>query len=259
MALIYPTQALRVAASAPVLSILHFEKTDGSQWGPTYQTAVRNYACLRPQGRYSHQRPETSGKVEYNFTAIIRARARCALPMPKAFHPVAWLHILLDSHTGTVDSFAGWGTAVVTVIQRLGGRKRGEAPGGLHYPYVCDTSRMYCNRAEPRVHTARILEATTCWSRREIVDLAVDQLFQRLKTTKPSAAREPNKRTLSISTEVPSNPRAALEIFPNLRSRQKERGQSVGEVYARGVQTFKSLFVQDGPQELADSLKNWPT
>ena len=201
--------------------------------------------------------------MKYNFTAIIRAHARCVLPMPMEFHPVAWLRIPLDSQTDAVDSFAGWDAAVVlrilaTVIQRFGGRKRGdtmgEAPIVLHYPYVCDTSRMDCNRAEPRIYTAHILETTTCCSSPELVDLAIHKLFQRLKTTKPSTAREPNKRTLPISAEVPSNPRAALEIFLNLHSRQKRRGQSVGEDYARGAQTFKSLFVQYGYQELADSL-----
>ena len=53
MALRYPTQALRVAASAPALSILHFENTKGSQRGPTYQAAVRNFASLRPPMAYT--------------------------------------------------------------------------------------------------------------------------------------------------------------------------------------------------------------
>ena len=48
MALRYPTQTLRVAAHTPTLSILHFVSTNGSQRGPTYQTAMRNFACLRP-------------------------------------------------------------------------------------------------------------------------------------------------------------------------------------------------------------------
>ena len=110
---------------------------------------------------------------------------------------------------------------------------------------------MYCNRAEPCVHTARILEATTCWSRPELVDLAIHQLLQRLKTTVPSVARELARKTLPIIAEVPSNP---LE----LHSRQRERGQLVSEDYARGIQTFKSLFAQYGHQELADSLPELP-
>ena len=63
---------------------------------------------------------------------------------------------------------------------------------------------------------------------------------------------------MSISTEVPSNPRAALEIFLNLHSRQQQQGQSVGEDYARGIQIFKSLFVQYGHPELANSLPDFP-
>ena len=216
MALRYPTQALRVAASTPTLSIL--------QRGPTYQTAVRNFTCLRLKLTYREIKDRKH--VEYNFTAIIRARARCALPMLMEFKPVAWLHIPLDPHTGAVDSFAGWDAPVVlrilaTIIQRLGGRKRGEAPSGLHYPYNCVTSRIYCNRAEPRIQTT---------------------------------AREPNRSTLPITAEVLSNPRAALEIFLNLHRRQKEREQSISEDYAGGFLTFKSLFVQYGHQELADSL-----
>ena len=70
--------------------------------------------------------------------------------------------------------------------------------------------------------------------------------------------KEPNNETLPISTEVPSNPRAALEIFLNLHSRQKQQGQPVDEDYARGVQIFKSLFLQYGHPELADSLPDFP-
>ena len=117
---------------------------------------------------------------------------------------------------------------------------------------------MYCDRAEPRVNTANTLETTTCWSRPDLVDLAVHQLFQRLRRTVPSAAREPVRRTLSISAETPSNPRVAMEIFLNLHSRQKEREKPVGEDYARGIQTFKSLFVQYCHQKLADSLPELP-
>ena len=117
---------------------------------------------------------------------------------------------------------------------------------------------MYCNRTNPRVHTARILDATTCWSKPELADLAVHQLSVRVKATIPSVAREPSKRTLPVITEIPSNPRAALEIFLSLHSRLKERGQSVGEEYARGIQIFKNLFIQYGRQELADNLPELP-
>ena len=139
--------------------------------------------------------------------------------MPMEFHPIAWLHIPLDP----ADSFAGWNAEVVlrvlaTIIQRLEGRKRGETPTGLRYPYLCDTSRMYCDRTNPRVHPARILDATTCWSKPKLVELAVHQLFQHMKTMICSVAREPNKKTLPVSTEVPSNPRAALEVFLSLHN-----------------------------------------
>ena len=160
--------------------------------------------------------------------------------MPIEFHPVAWLHIPLNHETGAADSFADWNVEVVlrvlgTKVQRLGGKKRGEAPTGLRYSYVCDTSRMFCDRTNPRVDTARILDATTCWSKTEMVDLAVHQLSQRMKSTVSSVAQGPNKKTFPLSTEVPSNLRAALEIFLSLHSRLKERGQSVGEEYARGI------------------------
>ena len=179
------------------------------------------------------------------------------------FHPVAWLHIPLNQETGAADSFADWNVEVVlrvlgTIVQRLGDRKRGEAPTGLRYPYVCDNSRRYCDRTYPRVHTARILDATTCWSKPELVDLAVHQLSQRIKATVPSVAQGPNKKTLTLSTEVPSNPRAALEIFLSLHSRLKERGQSVGEEYTRGIQIFRNLFTQCCRQDLADNLPELP-
>ena len=49
-----------------------------------------------------------------------------------------------------------------------------------------------------------------------------------------------------------------MEIFLELHSRQRERGQLVSEDYARGIQTFKSLFARHGHQELADSLPERP-
>ena len=196
-------------------------------------------------------------QIEHKLVTIIRASARCALPMPIEFDPVEGLHVPIDLHTGAVDSFADWDEQVIlriltTIVQRLGSRKRGEAPSGLHYPYVCDTSRMYCNRADPRVDTANILDTTTCWSRLDLVDLAIDQLFQRLRSTVAPVAREPIRRTLLISAKDPSNPRVAMEIFLNLHSRQKEREKSVGEDYARGNQIFKSLLCNT-------ATKNWPT
>ena len=154
-------------------------------------------------------------------------------------------------------TFTDWDGPIImrilnTIVQRLGGRKRGKEPTGLHYSYVCDTSKMYCIRAEPRVQTARILEAITCWTRPELVGLAIHQQFQHMRTKVPTIAREPNRKNLPVSTEVPINPRVALEIFLHLHSLQREQGQAVSKDYARGIQTFKDLFARYGHQELAD-------
>ena len=143
MALRFPTQVLRVAANAPSLSILHFVISDGSQRGPTYQRAVSSFASLRPPLAYTIIKDKK--QVEHNFASIIRGRARCALPLPMEFHPIEWLHIPLDRETGAAESFANWNAEVVlrvldTIVQRLGGRKRGEETTGLRYPYVCDPS-----------------------------------------------------------------------------------------------------------------------
>ena len=167
------------------------------------------------------------------------------------------------SDTGAVDRFHDSNKTVIlriltAVFQRLGGRKRGETPGGLHYPYVCDLSRMYCERAKPRVDTANILRATTFWTQPELVAQAVFQNFQKLRNGSRLLAREPDKRALSIDKEMPSNPRLAMEIFLHLRSRQRERGQPVGEEYARAILTYKDLFMQYSYQQLADSLPTVP-
>ena len=142
------------------------------------------------------------------------------------------------------------------IIQRLGGRRKGEEPTRLLYPYACDTSRAYCARADPREHTARILNTITCWAQPELVDLAIHQTFQQLPTTIPTVAREPSRKDLPVSTDVPSNPRIALEIFVRLHGLQREHTRAVGEEYVRGIQTFKQLFTQHGHQELADGLPN---
>ena len=113
---------------------------------------------------------------------------------------------------------------------------------------------MYCIRAEPRVLTARILEAITCWTKPELVDLAIHQQFQHMRTKVSTMAREPNRKNLPISAEVLSNPRIALEIFLRLHSLQREQGQAVNEDYARGIQTFNNLFARYCHQELADGL-----
>ena len=255
MALRYPNQVLRMAANIPTFSILHFVTTDGTQPEPTYRGVVANFSSLRPPMAYTIIKDKK--QVEHNFTSIIRARARYALPMLMEFHPITWLHIPLNPATGAAHSLADWNTEVIlrilaTVIQRLGGRRRGEKPSGLRYLYVCDTSRKYCDRTNPRAHPSHILEATTCWSKPELVDFAVHQTSQRMKAKTPSVAKEPNRKALPISIDVPNNPRAPLEIFLNLHNRQRERGDSVGEDYARGTQTFKNLSYSMATQ-------NWPT
>ena len=255
MALRYPTQVLRMAANTPTLSILHFVTTDGPQPDPTYHRVVASFTSLRPPMAYTINKDKK--QVEHNFTAIIRAHpsSQC--------HPIAWLHIPLNLSTGAADSFTDWNAEVIlriiaTTIRRLGGRKQGDEPSEIRYPYVCDTSRMYCDRTSPRAHPARILETTTCWAKPDLVDLAVHQTSLRMKTMTPSVAKEPNRKALPISADVPNNPRAALEIVLNLHSRQKERGDSAGEDYARGIQIFRNLFVQYGHPELANNLPDFP-
>ena len=116
-----------------------------------------------------------------------------------------------------------------------------------------------CTVIEPiPAHPSHILEATTCWSKPDLVDFAVHQTSQRMKAKTPSVAKEPNRKALPISTDVLNNPRAALEIFLNLHNKQREERDSVGEDYARGIQTFKNLFVQHGHPELADKLPDFP-
>ena len=175
--------------------------------------------------------------------------------------PVVWLHTPINPNNGAVATFEGWDVPVVlrilkTIIQRLGGRRKGEEPTRLLYPYACDTSRVYSARTEPREHTARILNTITCWAQPELVDLAIHQTFQQLPTTIPTVAKEPSRKDLPVNTDVPSNPRMALEIFVRLHGLQRERTRAVGEEYARGIRTFKQLFTQYGHQELADGLPN---
>ena len=252
MALRYATQVLRMAVKTPTFSILHFVMTDETLTEPTYRKVVANFSSMRPPMAYTIIKDKK--QVEHNFTSIIKARARCALPMPMEFHPIAWLNIPLNPATGAAHSLADWNSEIIlrilaTAIQRLGGRRRGEEPSGLRYPYVCDASRMYCDRTNPRAHPSNILQATTCWSKPDLVDFAVHKSSQRMKAKTPSVAKEPIRKTLPINTEVPNN----------LHSRQKEKGDSVGEEYAHGIQTFKSLFMQyDYPELAADKLPEFP-
>ena len=233
--------------------------SNGPLQGPTYQSVIHSFANLRPPMAYTIIKDRQ--QVEHNYLTLIKARARSSLPLPMEIHPVVWLHTPLNPNNGAVATFDGWDVPVVlrilrAIIQRLGGRRKGEEPTRLLYPYACDTSRAYCARAEPREHTARILNTITCWAQPELVDLAIHQTFQQLPTTIPTVAREPSRKDLPVSTDVPSNPRIALEIFVRLHGLQREHTRAVGEEYARGIQTFKQLFTQHGHQELADGLPN---
>ena len=145
--------------------------------------------------------------------------------------------------------FPRWDVTVIlwiltAAVQRLGGIRCGKAPSERHQHYVCDTSRMNCARAEPSVNAANILRATTSWTQPELLDQAFHQQFQRLKNDVPMIANESNVRALPISKGIPSNPKMAMRISMDLLSRQKERGQPVGEDYAGAVQTYMDLFGQ---------------
>ena len=78
MALRYSTQPLRVAAKARTLSILHFVDPEDDARQPDFQ--MPNFANFRPPMAYTIIKDKK--QVEYNFSALIRARARCAVPMP---------------------------------------------------------------------------------------------------------------------------------------------------------------------------------
>ena len=100
MALRYPTQPLRVAASTPTLSILHFVDPQDDARPPNFQMLVRHFANFRPPMAYLIIKEKK--QVEHNFVTLIRARARCALPMPLDLHPVEWLHAPINPSTGTL-------------------------------------------------------------------------------------------------------------------------------------------------------------
>ena len=70
----------------------------------------------------------------------------------------------------------------------------------------------------------------------------------------PLVARDPTVRTLPVNKVIPSNPKMASEIFLELLGRQRERGNPVGEGYAKANKTYKNRFVQHGHHQLADNL-----
>ena len=141
MALRYPTQPLKIAATASVHSILHFVNFEENQQIPSFSKVVRTFGNLRPPTAYTMIKDRQ--QVEYNYTATIRARARCAFPLAQEFHPVEWLHMPISPKTGSVASVADWNEkellkTLKTVIEKLGGRDHGQEPSGLRHAFVCD-------------------------------------------------------------------------------------------------------------------------
>ena len=127
MALRYPTQPLRIAASSPTLSLLHFLDPQDNARPPEFQTLVRNFANFRPPMAYTVVKDKK--QVEHNFATLIRARARCAIPMPMELHPIEWLHAPIIPGTGALLDFAGWDEpgilrVLANAIQRLEGRRK---------------------------------------------------------------------------------------------------------------------------------------
>ena len=157
MALRYPTQPLRVAAKTPTLSILHFVDPEDDARQPDFQMLVRNFANFRPPMAYTINKDKK--QVEYNFNALIRARARCAVPMSLELHPVEWLHAPIEPNTGALQDFTSWDEpGILRVLtnaeRRLGGRKKGSTPERLQHRVIQDVSRMYNPRATPQADTA---------------------------------------------------------------------------------------------------------
>ena len=167
MALRYPTQPLRVAVSTPTLSILLFVVPEDDVRPPDFQILVRNFANFwLPM---AHTIMEDKKQIEYNFVTLMRARARCALPISLEFHPVEWLHVVIDPSTGVEQDFSRWDEEAIlrtltNATQRLGGRRKGSMLEKLLYRIFTDTSRMYNPRTEPRANAAMILTNITFWT-----------------------------------------------------------------------------------------------
>ena len=257
MALRYPTQPLRVAASAPTLSILHFVDPEDDARPPDFHALVRNFTNFRPPMAFTIIKDKK--QVEYNFGALIRARARCAIPMPLELHPVEWLHAPVEPSTGALQHFTGWDKPGIlrvlsNAVQRLGGRRKGSTPETLQHRVVIDMSRMYNPRAEPRADTANILSRTTHWADPPIVDRMIYQGYQALKATVPKIAKEPNREPLPLSEEIPNNPKMAMEIFMSLIAKQRGESNSVYTSYLNAVGTYREVFTSYGRQDLANQL-----
>ena len=151
-------------------------------------------------------------QVEHNFVTLIRARERCAIPMPMELHQLEWLHAPINPGTGALQDFASWdepGTLRVLAndVQLLGGRIKRIAPEKLQHQDIQDTSRMYNPRTRPLDNTAVVLANITCWASSPIVDQAIYRNYQMLNANIPKIAKEPQRKVLPISAEAPSNPR----------------------------------------------------
>ena len=158
----------------------------------------------------------------------IRARSRCALPMSLEFHPVIWLHIPPKLETVAADNFHGWSAnsilkALASIMQRLGGRKQGQQPFGLRYPYLCDTSRMFGLRSEHRPDNAAMLATVTCWTRPELVNQAIYQRYRKLNAPTQLISYKPSTKTMPMSKLAPPNPKMALQVFLELLSKHKKK------------------------------------
>ena len=218
---------------------------------------VRNFANFQPPMAYTVIKDRK--QVEYNFVTLIRARARCAVPMSLEFHTVEWLHAPIKPDTGTLQDFTDWDEPGIlrvlsNAVQRLGGRRKGSTLAELQHRIIRDTSRMYNPRTEPQPYTAMILSNTTCWADPQMVDRMTHQNYQTLKAMIPKVAKEPNRKTLPISDQVPNNPKMAMEIFMILIAKQEEEGNSVYASYLTAVETYKEVFARYGHQDLADQL-----
>ena len=224
MALRYPTQPLRVAASSPTLSILHFVDPQDDARPPGFQTLVRDFAKFRPPMAYTIIKDKK--QVEHNFVTLIRARARCAIPT----------------------------LYLTNAVQRLGGRRKGTTPEKLQYQNIQDTSRMYNPRTRPLDSTAVALTNITCWTNPPIVDQTIYRNYQMLNATIPKIAKEPKRKILPINTEAPSNPKMAMEIFMKLVTNQQEENSSVCTGYLTAIETYKDTSKRYRRQDLANKL-----
>ena len=257
MALRYPTQALRVAASSPTPSILHFVDPQDDARPPEFQTLVRDFANFRPPMAYTIIKDKK--QVEHNFVTLIRARARCAIPMSLERHPVKWLLAPINPSTCAVQDFASWDEpgilrVLTNAVQRLGGRRTGTTPEKLQHQNTQDTSRMYNPRTRPLDNTAVALTNITCWVNPPIVDQTIYRNYQMLNATITKIAKKPKRKILPINTEAPSNPKMAMEIFMKLIVKQQEENSSVCTDYLTAVETYKDTFKRYGRQDLANQL-----